>query len=398
MLFESNHVRVSADHGTATLWLAFPGDPANALDLARLGELDSALAAIEGNPFLRTLVIRSGLPAGFCAGLRPAALASLGTDAERAHFSWRGQQVFERLAALPFATVAFIDGPCLGAGLELALACDFRLCVARPTTHLGFPEVGPCFGGSVRLRQLIGRRAKSLLESGGTLSGREAQRLGLVQRAFCERRAKIELRTFLDERERSGASPPVAADGLGFAAERRAFARSTFRAAPAAPLLDSVPPFPAVVGLASDDEFAVRLVAEAVLRGSAAIVVGESAGVGRGIDAALGRGFVTPLEAEQARARVTATAEASGFERAGLVFAEEAPVRVAPRGVVAVTSRIDGARAPRRAVGVRFAEGRAELVQFPSTDADAAAALTAWLKPFGIESRLQREPPLRAAA
>ena len=54
MLFESAHVRVTAEHGTATLWLAFPGDPVNALDLARLRDLDAALAAVE--PFLFPLL------------------------------------------------------------------------------------------------------------------------------------------------------------------------------------------------------------------------------------------------------------------------------------------------------------------------------------------------------
>src|SRR5262249_6443534 len=190
------HVRVSAEYGTATLWLAFPGEPVNALDLARLRELDNALTAIEHNPFIRTLVVRSALPAGFCARVHPEALASLTTGAERGPFAWFGQRVFDRLARLPFTPLAFIDGPCLGAGLELALACDHRLCVARPTTHLGFPDaprgIPPCFGGTARLRRLLGRPAEQFLGSGRTLSGREAQRLGLGDEAFCERRGKKE--------------------------------------------------------------------------------------------------------------------------------------------------------------------------------------------------------------
>ena len=68
MLFESAHVRVTAEHGTATLWLAFPGEPVNALDLARLRDLDAALAVVGTNPFVRILVVRSAKPAGFCAG------------------------------------------------------------------------------------------------------------------------------------------------------------------------------------------------------------------------------------------------------------------------------------------------------------------------------------------
>ena len=81
MLFESANVRVAFEFGTATLWLGFPGSPVNALDAARLRELDAALAAIEQNIFANIVVIRSGKPAGFCAGIHPEALASLATAA-----------------------------------------------------------------------------------------------------------------------------------------------------------------------------------------------------------------------------------------------------------------------------------------------------------------------------
>jgi enoyl-CoA hydratase/carnithine racemase len=228
MLFASAHVRVTAEYGVATLWLGFPGAPVNALDAPRLHELDRALAAIEGNPFLNVLVVRSAKPAGFCAGLRPP----VAEVADRATFAARGQRVLSRLAALPFVTAAYIDGPCLGAGLELALACDYRLCIATPCTHLGFPQRFTCFGGGPRLRKILGRRAAAFVESGGTLSGREARDLGLVDRAFCARRAKIELRTFLDELERSPRAPERRPDDAGFADERRAFASASLAERP----------------------------------------------------------------------------------------------------------------------------------------------------------------------
>jgi enoyl-CoA hydratase/carnithine racemase len=256
MLFESAHVRVSAEYGAGTLWLGFPGAPVNALDAARLNELDSALVAIEANPYLHALVVRSAKPAGFCAGLHP----SVAEIAERRAFAARGQCVFARLSALPFTTVAFVEGPCLGAGFELALACDYRLCVAMPNTHLGFPGRFTCFGGSNRLQRLLGRTAPALIESGRTLSGREARDAGLVDRAFCARRAKIELRTFLDELERAPRVPDRTRDETGFATERRAFAQIELRFAECAPLSD--------------------------------------------VEDLLTRGFITPLEAEQMRARI----------------------------------------------------------------------------------------------
>src|SRR6266545_8259262 len=263
MLFESAHVRVTAEYGVGTLWLGFPGTPVNALDASRLAELDSALAAVETNPFLHTLVVRSAKPAGFCAGLHP----SVAEVTDRSAFAARGQRVFARLSALPFTTVAFIDGPCLGVGLELALACDHRLCVATPNTYLGFPQRFTCFGGSTRLRKLLGWNSSAFIECSLTFSGREACAFGLVDRAFCTRRAKIELRTFLDELERRPRIPTRARDETGFAAERRAFAVAELDCNTDAPPTD--------------------------------------------IDRLLARGFITPLEAEQMRAEAVAKPQAA---------------------------------------------------------------------------------------
>jgi enoyl-CoA hydratase/carnithine racemase len=254
MLFESDHVRVTAEYGVGTLWLAFPGAPVNALDAPRLTELSAAVAAVARDPFLNALVVRSAKPAGFCAGLHP----DVADVTDRASFAAHGQRALARLAAVPFTTVAFIDGPCLGAGLELALACDHRVCVATPTTHLGFPQRFTCFGGGPRLRSRFGRKAQALIESGHTLSGREALALGLVDRACCARRAKIELRTFLDELERRPRVPHRVPDESGFAQERADFAQID--------LADRA---------ASGSERALSA------------------------DALLARGFITPLEAEQ---------------------------------------------------------------------------------------------------
>lgn len=312
MLFESAHVRVTAEYGTATLWLAFPGDPVNALDLARLRQLDAALAAVERVPLLDILVVRSGLPGGFCAGLRPEALASLPTPADRAAFAAAGQRVMARLAGLAATTVAYIDGPCLGVGLEVALACDHRLILSRVTTHLGFPDGPPCFGGTARLRTLIGRRAADrLIASRETLSGREARRLGLVDHAFCDRRGKIELRTFLDRLERRGWRPKPSPVPAGEdAAERRAFAEHPPASARRTP--NPLPPCLEVIG---GDSESSRRAAGVALRGGRVVVRGTANGVRAGIAEARRRGFVTPLEADQANARVTAVDEPVAVDR-----------------------------------------------------------------------------------
>ncbi len=413
MLFASAHVRITAEYGIATLWLAFPGSPVNAFDTARLAELDSALAAIEGNQFVQALVVRSAHSAGFCTGIHPDALASLATATERAHFAWLGQRVFDRLAKLPFTTIAFLDGPCLGAGLELALACDHRLCVARATTHIGWQRgVPPCLGGSVRLTQRLGhRRAAQLAATDRTLSGREARQLGLVDDAFCERRTRVELRTFLDTLERRNRTPDRSAHrgkgAAGFAAERRTFARVLFPEPPvplAFDTLNPVPDFPAVVGLVGEDEAAATLVAEIAIRGASAILSGSAAEVNRAIAVRLARGFITPLEAEQACSRVRVATNASSFAHAGLIFLAQPAFEtsaLSPRAVVAVCegSAVPRISHPRRVIGLKLADSCAELVQFPDTTADALAAAAAWLGlfDFRISRRTAHTATARAA-
>jgi len=127
-LFESAHIRIESESGTATLWLDFLAPPSTRSDLTHLRELQAALTAVEQDRLVNLLVIRSGRPGGFCSGIHPAALASLTGNVASAAFSWFGQQVFDQIAKLSVATLCFIDGPCLGAGFELALACDYRLC------------------------------------------------------------------------------------------------------------------------------------------------------------------------------------------------------------------------------------------------------------------------------
>ncbi|MBA4063862.1 MAG: hypothetical protein C0501_09145 [Isosphaera sp.] len=404
MLHQSRHLRVTAEHGTATAWLAFPGDPPNALDLARLRELDDAVRAVAAAPAVRVLVVRSANPAGFCGGLAPAAVASLRSPADRAAFAWFGQQVLDRLARLGAVSVALIDGPCLGAGLELALACDYRVCVARPTTHLGFPDRFACLGGSARLRR-VGRRAADLVATGQTVSGREARALGLVDVACCERRGKIELRTFLDRLEDRPVKRWAADDLPGLAAERAAFAawQGGGEAEVTPSPLHPFTPSPLLFGLLGADPHAARVVAEAVLRGGAAVVCDDRGAVAAGISRARDRGFVTPLEADQARGRVRAADRLTDFAPAGLVFVsaghDPRPVAavVRPRTIMCV-----GPSAPaphRRTVHVTFGnENRASLTPGPRADADTPAVVAAWLRSLGVAATVPAAAALSRAA
>jgi 3-hydroxyacyl-CoA dehydrogenase/enoyl-CoA hydratase/3-hydroxybutyryl-CoA epimerase len=107
-------------------------------------------------------------------------------------FLQRGQEVFSRLAACTFPTVAMIHGFCLGGGTEMALACRYRVMRDDPGTRIGLPEVRlgihPGWGGSARMVPLIGAlKAMDLILTGRSIDGRAAKRFGLVDRVAPER-------------------------------------------------------------------------------------------------------------------------------------------------------------------------------------------------------------------
>lgn len=151
---------------------------------------EEILELIERAP--RGLVLLSDKPNGFIAGADVREFAKLENHDQALSAIQRGQEVFDRLAALPFPTVALIHGFCLGGGLEMALACRYRIARDDDTTRLGLPEVRlgihPGFGGSARLTPLIGAvHAMDLMLSGRSVDARTARRMGFVDYALPER-------------------------------------------------------------------------------------------------------------------------------------------------------------------------------------------------------------------
>ena len=156
----------------------------NALNSDLLFELGVAFELAESDHLVRALVI-TGSGRAFIAGADIAALQQLEGGFAGREAALSGQDVMSTLAALPFPTIAAINGFALGGGLELALACDLR--VAAKGARLGLPEVGlgliPGYGGTQRLPRLIGAgRALDLILTGRHVSAEEALQLGLVNR------------------------------------------------------------------------------------------------------------------------------------------------------------------------------------------------------------------------
>ena len=163
-----------------------PGSSANVFDRATLDELDAHLAVLEATTGLRGVVLRSAKPAIFIAGADLHTLAAAGPDPTALdEIVDRGHQVFDRLARLPVPTIAAVHGMCLGGGLELALACDWRVASDADETRFGLPEtqlgILPAWGGCVRLPALLGLTAAlPLILTGRRLAAAQALRAGLV--------------------------------------------------------------------------------------------------------------------------------------------------------------------------------------------------------------------------
>jgi enoyl-CoA hydratase len=156
----------------------------NALDDDLLLELSMAFDLAESDVDVHALVI-TGEGRAFVAGADLGTFAAITDAFAGREAALAGQDVMNSLAALPFPTIAAINGFALGGGLELALACDLR--VATPSAKLGLPEVTrgliPGYGGTQRLQRLIGlSRATDLVLTGRMITGQEAHGLGLVNR------------------------------------------------------------------------------------------------------------------------------------------------------------------------------------------------------------------------
>lgn len=183
----SKHWRRAVDEdGVCWLTLDKAGATANTLSAEVLDELGAELDAVAARG-VGGLVFESGKRSGFILGADVKEFAGLTNAEHGAAMAARGQALLERIAALGVPTVAAIDGFALGGGLELALACDYRVAVDSYERTLGLPEVQlgihPGFGGSVRTVEILGPvLALDIMLTGRSLSPHEALKAGLVDR------------------------------------------------------------------------------------------------------------------------------------------------------------------------------------------------------------------------
>lgn len=176
------------DNGVAWLKIDVPNEKMNTLQSAFVDQVTDVLAQLKEKKDVKGMVVYSGKPDNFIAGADIRMLAACQTADEAQQLAAKGQELFAQLEALPFHVVAAIHGPCLGGGLELALACHSRVCSDDGKTRLGLPEVQlgllPGSGGTQRLPRLIGvANALDMILTGKQLRAKKAKKLGIVEEA-----------------------------------------------------------------------------------------------------------------------------------------------------------------------------------------------------------------------
>jgi 3-hydroxyacyl-CoA dehydrogenase/enoyl-CoA hydratase/3-hydroxybutyryl-CoA epimerase len=182
------HWKLETDgDGIVWLFLDKADSSTNVLSAPVMSELDRIVDALDQEK-PRALVIRSGKESGFVAGADVEEFTHIKDADDAMRMVRRGWDLYNKLAALPFPTLALVNGFCMGGGVELALACRYRIAVDQPGTRFALPEVMlgilPAWGGVMRLPRLVGPTAAlDMLLTGRAVDAKRARRMGLVDAA-----------------------------------------------------------------------------------------------------------------------------------------------------------------------------------------------------------------------
>jgi 3-hydroxyacyl-CoA dehydrogenase/enoyl-CoA hydratase/3-hydroxybutyryl-CoA epimerase len=182
---EYQHWHIKHDEGGAVwLYLDVADENINVLSQAVLRELEAILSTLEISPPAGVGFI-SGKASGFIAGADVREFTQLNGREGAMALIKRGQRIMDRIEALPCPTVSIINGFCMGGGLELSLACHYRIALDDPKTRLGLPEIKlgihPGFGGTVRALRVLGPiTAMDVMLSARRLTAHQAKKMGLV--------------------------------------------------------------------------------------------------------------------------------------------------------------------------------------------------------------------------
>ncbi|QKJ22734.1 3-hydroxyacyl-CoA dehydrogenase NAD-binding domain-containing protein [Poseidonibacter lekithochrous] len=188
--------------GIARLTIDLENEKVNKLSIAVLEEFDEVLDSIKDNSSIKALVITSAKKNVFIAGADIEEIEQLEDEKEVYDLLMRVHTIFNKLENLEFPSIAYINGACMGGGLELALACTHRVATTSDKTKLAFPEVKlgifPGFAGCLRAPKVVGLiNSLDLILSGKTIDAKKAYRIRLVDEVFHDGQKESKLESFI---------------------------------------------------------------------------------------------------------------------------------------------------------------------------------------------------------
>jgi 3-hydroxyacyl-CoA dehydrogenase/enoyl-CoA hydratase/3-hydroxybutyryl-CoA epimerase len=213
--------------GVAIITIDLPNEPVNKFSAQVIAEFDEMLTAIEANSAVKAAVLISGKPDVFIAGADIDAFLEFKSAKDAENASASGHRMMTRLARSRVPVVAAIHGACLGAGLEMSLACAYRIATDHPKTVLALPETQlgliPGAGGTQRLPKVVGLQvALDMILTAKNVRAKKALQSGLVDELVhpailrdiaIDRAKKLAAGTRFPVRAHSGGLPAVLLEG-----------------------------------------------------------------------------------------------------------------------------------------------------------------------------------------
>ena len=197
-----SNIILEINQNIATLTFDLQNEKINKLSFEILKEFKEILNTIENDSSIKALVIDSAKKNIFIAGADIKEIEKLKDEKEVYEALMEVHEIFNKLENLQIPTIAYINGACMGGGLELALACKYRVLSTNEKTKLAFPEIKlgifPGFAGTIRAPKLIGLiNALDLILSGKTIDAKKAYKIGLADMIFDDAQKEFMLEGFI---------------------------------------------------------------------------------------------------------------------------------------------------------------------------------------------------------
>ena len=197
-----SNIILEINQNIATLTFDLQNEKINKLSFEILKEFKEILNTIENDSSIKALVIDSAKKNIFIAGADIKEIEKLKDEKEVYEALMEVHEIFNKLENLTIPTIAYINGACMGGGLELALACKYRVLSTNEKTKLAFPEIKlgifPGFAGTIRLPKLIGLLPSlDLILTGKTIDAKKAYKIGLADMIFDDAQKEFMLEGFV---------------------------------------------------------------------------------------------------------------------------------------------------------------------------------------------------------